>query len=301
MQDYFCRICGSKEYEILYDGKIRSGGINSDFIDDHTVRECKSCSFVSLFPIVSDLETFYETDQYRKEFFDQISVVDMQTNYDKEQNDRVQKVGLENIRGTIVGDFGAGPGLFLDAIQGVAAETIAIEPTKLYHDYFKSKNHGFYSYAEDLISSGKKIDIAVSFDTIEHVENVNEFIKGIWNSLEDGGKLYLSMPNHNDVARLLLPEELSPFLYMKAHLNYFTNETTSLLLKNNGFEILYAGYIHKYNLSNILQWAKFGKPGSYDTTQVLDEHFQNSYVNEINRLGISSHLFLVAQKLNTSK
>lgn len=296
MKNYFCRICNSEEYSVIYDGKIRSGGVNSEFIEDHSVRECKKCGFVSIFPIVSDLETFYETDQYRKEFFEQISVVDMQRNYDIEQNDRVKKVGLENIRGKVVGDFGAGPGLFLDAIQGVAKETIAIEPTKLYHEYFDAKKHGYFSYAKDLIKSGKELDVAVSFDTIEHVENIQEFAKGIYDSLKTGGYLYLSMPNHNDIARLLLPEELSSFLYMKAHLNYFTNDTAKALLEQQGFTVEYTGYIHKYNLSNILQWAKFGKPGKFDTSKVLDEHFQNSYINEINRQGLSSHLFLFAKK-----
>ena len=83
---------------------------------------------------------------------------------------------------------------------------------------------------------------------------------------------------------------------MKAHLNYFTNETAKILLEQQGFKVVYTGYIHKYNLSNILQWAKFGKPGKFDTTKVFDEHFNNSYINEVNRLGLSSHLFLVAKK-----
>jgi 2-polyprenyl-3-methyl-5-hydroxy-6-metoxy-1,4-benzoquinol methylase len=298
MKKYCCRICDSEEFIVIYDGQVRSGGINSDFIDGHTIRECSKCSFVSIFPILADLENFYETEQYRKEFFEDISVSDLQRTYDIEQNDRIKQIGIENIRGRVIGDFGAGPGLFLDAVQGVAKKTVAIEPTKLYHKYFDTKGHHYYNYAQELITSNVKLDLAVSFDTIEHVENIKEFVKGIHETLISDGVLYLSMPNHNDISRLLLPDELSSFLYMKAHLNYFTETTAKLLLERQGFLVKHTGYIHKYNLSNLLQWAKFGKPGKFDTSAVLDEYFQNNYINEVNRLGLSSHLFLIAQKIN---
>jgi 2-polyprenyl-3-methyl-5-hydroxy-6-metoxy-1,4-benzoquinol methylase len=296
MKKLSCRICNSKESSAIYNGDVRSGGINSKFISGYTINECKSCHFVFISPIMSDLETFYESDKYRKEFFEEISVKDLQKDYDIEQNDRIKKIGIENIRGKVIGDFGAGPGLFLDAVQGLAEETIAIEPTKLYHKYFDSKGHKYYSNSNELLKSNLKLDVAVSFDTLEHIENIKEFTKSIYNSLRDDGVLYLSMPNHDDVARLLLPKELSPFLYMKAHLNYFTNKTAKLLLESQGFKVHYTGYIHKYDLSNLLQWAKFGKPGKFDTSNVFDENIQNNYINEINRLGLSSHLFLVAKK-----
>ena len=83
---------------------------------------------------------------------------------------------------------------------------------------------------------------------------------------------------------------------MKAHLNYFTSKTANKLLENCGFKLISSGFVHKYKLSNIVQWATKGKPGSFDTSKVFDNHFDTVFVNEINRLGLSSHLFIIAQK-----
>ena len=296
MENYHCRLCSKNDFEIIYEGKIRSGGVGSEFIFGHHIRKCFSCGFISLFPLLENIDDFYESEQYRKEFFDEISVSDLQKKFDHEQNIRLSKIGIENLRGKTIGDFGAGPGLFLDSIKGIANKTIAIEPTKIYHKYFEKVGHSYFSYPKDLLESNIKLDVAISFDTVEHIENINEFVLDIYKSLNKGGIFYLSMPNHNDVVKLLLPDKLDPFLYMKAHLNYFTSKTANKLLENCGFKLISSGFVHKYKLSNIVQWATKGKPGSFDTSKVFDNHFDTVFVNEINRLGLSSHLFIIAQK-----
>jgi len=249
-----------------------------------------------LSPIPDNLAEFYESKQYRQQFFEEIDVGSMQKKYDVEQNMRVCRIGIQTARGKVIADYGAGAGLFLDAIQGVAKKTIAVEPSRLYQEYFQSRGHIFYSYANELLDGGEKLDIAVSFDTIEHVLDLKNFIRQIYEALQDDGIFYLSMPNYDDIVRLLCPKSFEPFFFQVSHLNYFTAKSASLLLEKAGFRFISGGYLHKYNLSNLLQWMKDGKPGLFDTGKTLDDHFQNVYVEEIERLGCASHIFITAKK-----
>jgi 2-polyprenyl-3-methyl-5-hydroxy-6-metoxy-1,4-benzoquinol methylase len=296
MKNHICRLCESRSHQVIYDGPIRSGGVGSGFIDGYIICQCQDCDLVSLTPLPDNLAEFYESEQYRQQFFEEIDVESMQKRYDAEQNVRLSRIGIQTARGKVIADFGAGAGLFLDAVQGVAKKTIAIEPSRLYREYFQSRGHIHYNYAQELIDAGEKLDVAVSFDTIEHVLDLNDFVRQIYEALQDDGIFYLSMPNYDDIVRLLCPQSFEPFFFQVSHLNYFTGKSASLLLEKVGFRSIYVGYLHKYNINNLLQWAKNGKPGVFDTGRAFDDHFQNVYVEEIERLGSASHIFITARK-----
>lgn len=296
MKNQICRLCESRSHKIIYDGPIRSGGIGSGFVDGYKISQCQDCDLVSLTPLPDNLAEFYESEQYRQQFFEEIDVESMQKRYDVEQNARLSRIGIQTARGKVIADFGAGPGLFLDAIQGVAKKTIAVEPSRLYQKYFQARGHGFYSYAQELLDAGQKLDVAVCFDTIEHILDLKDFVGQIYEALKDDGIFYLSMPNYDDIVRLLCPHSFEPFFFQISHLNYFTGKSASLLLEKAGFEDVSTDYLHKYNVNNLLQWVRDGKPGAFNTGSTFDDHFQNVYVEEIERLGNASHIFITARK-----
>jgi len=295
-KEYLCRLCDWASFDVVYRGPIRSGGVGTDFVEGYEIRACMDCGLASLYPLPDNLSEFYESESYRQQFFDDIDVASMQRKYDVEQNARVKRIGIQTIRGKSIADFGAGPGLFLDSIQGVAGETIAIEPSCLYQGYFHSRGHIAYKYAHELLAAGKQVDVAVSFDTIEHILDIGEFVEQIYNAMKEDAVFYLSMPNYNDVVRLICPEAFEPFFYQISHLNYFSGRAASFLLEKTGFKKITLEYLHKYNLNNLLQWTRHGKPGLFDTSKAFDTHFQNVYVEEVERLGIASHIFITARK-----
>ncbi|MGO9138876.1 MAG: class I SAM-dependent methyltransferase [Syntrophales bacterium] len=296
MKSDICRLCESMAHQVIYEGLIRSGGVGSSFVDGYKICNCQDCGLVSLSPLPDNLAEFYESEQYRQQFFGEIDVASMQQRYDIEQNARVNRIGIQTLRGKVIADFGAGAGLFLDAVQGVAERTIAVEPSRLYQEYFQSRGHIFYSYARELLDAGEKLDVAVSFDTIEHVLDLKDFVRQIYESLKNDGVFYLSMPNYNDIIRLLFPQTFEPFFYQVSHLNYFNGRTASLLLEKVGFRSICCSYLHKYNINNLLQWAKNGRAGVLHTGPTFDGHFQDVYVAEVERLGIASHIFITAKK-----
>jgi hypothetical protein len=56
-------------------------------------------------------------------------------------------------------------------------------------------------------------------------------------------------------------------------------------------------FLHKYGVENMIRWAKYGTVGEVEEVDGLfDRIFNNHYRSEIERLGISSHLFIKGKK-----
>lgn len=293
-----CKICNSDNLSKRYVGPIRSGGVGSDFINGYSIYECNQCGFAFLDPTPESLDKFYETHEYREKFDYQFSPADIHRKYDHEQNDRIQRIGIQNIRGKVVLDLGASAGVFLDSINGVANRTIAVEPGGMFKDYLISQNHTYYPYPEDAINAGEVTDVVTSFDVIEHVIDPKKFVVNANKLLKSGGTFYLSMPNYDDLLLSANKEKFEPFFFQVAHINYFGKKVIPELFRNSGFTNIEIGYIHKYGIENLIQWSKNGKPGTFeDVINLFDEYFNRIFKVELERLCIASHLFIKASKV----
>ena len=296
MAEEHCRLCRSADTAVIFDAPMRSGGVGSDFAEGHKILECGDCGYVFLSPASDDLDQLYESDEFRERFYNEVFVNANREQLDREANQKSQRIGLDAVRGKVVAEYGCGPGVFLDLIKDAAAGTIGVEPTKSFHEILKANGHQCCSYGNDGLIKDGAIDVAVSFDAIEHVLDPTAFLDDIFRALKKGGALYLSMPNHADLLKGVCPEAYNPFNYQLAHLSYFTGPVAESLLGAAGFSDVTEGYLHKYGIDNLLQWAAHGKPGVYDGDLKTDEAFDGAYGSGIERLGISSHLFLTARK-----
>jgi hypothetical protein len=72
----------------------------------------------------------YESEEYRKNYCDSKQLKDYWKAHDDLWNQKLHRIGIHNCRNKTIADFGTGGGAFLDALQGFAKETIAIEPTQ---------------------------------------------------------------------------------------------------------------------------------------------------------------------------
>ena len=294
-----CRLCRHSSHTILYEGPIRSGGVGSGFVEGYKILTCDNCGFVQLSPVPDNLDEFYETDEYRSQFDYQFDPSSIHRKYDHEQNERIARIGIQNIRGKDVLDLGSSAGVFLDAIHSLAERTIAIEPAAFYKDYLTGQGHTYYPYPEDAIASGEKVDIITCFDVIEHVPDPINLVKSAYQLLKPGGVFILSMPNLNDMLRKINKSEFYPFFFMIAHLNYFGSNVIPFLFNEAGFDTdsLKVDFLHKYGIENLIRWAKYGSPGPISEVDDLFDRFTNDHFrSDIERIGISSHLFISAKK-----
>ena len=105
------------------------------------------------------------------------------------------------------------------------------------------------------------------------------------------------MPNLNDILLSTCESSFSPFFYKTAHLNYFSSEAIPELFRERGFTNIKIDKLHKYELGNLMRWLKYDSPGEMPEVQELfDRTFDLHFRAEIERLGLSSHLFITAKK-----
>lgn len=143
---------------------------------------------------------------------------------------------------------GSGYGCLLLVSAG-AKKIIGIDNAKDAIIYAKKKYpHQKITYgvgdAGNIPLKNNSIDVVVSFETIEHVEDYKKFVQEIHRVLKKNGVVIMSTPN-----ALLGTEEANPF-----HIKEFTREEfTGLLGKGFTKPVLYgqkpihAGYLHYVN------------------------------------------------------
>ncbi len=240
----------------------------------HTVWKCENCQ--AAFLDRSALN--YESQEYRTIVDEGASPQNFYALHDVEQLDKIKVLGTGNLRGKTIADIGCGGGAFLDLLKGYATATVAVEPALNFHNELKRKGHQVYSYTKNALKDWRgKVDIAVSFAVLEHIEFPLEFLKEIRSLLKPGGELILSTPNRMDWMLELLPEDYAKFFYRYVHTWYFDKRALEKIGKLAGFKRTEIDYAQRFDISNALLWARDLKPtglGKFDTLQELNSHYK---------------------------
>jgi SAM-dependent methyltransferase len=293
-----CSLCNSSALTVIYDGPIRSGDVESPFVEGYNVVECDSCHVGILLPFPQNLHDYYESEEFRLAYFKTVDEMELAKKTDWDLNDRIRKIGVENVRGKIVADFGSGMGFFLDLVKGIASQTFAIEPMLASREILEKKGHRHCQYPNQV---GKEsVDLAVCFDVVEHVEDPLSFLRNISMSLKKDGALYIATPNKNDILLKVHPKACQPYLFRTAHLHYFSTDSLCYALKKSGFAIAEKGGYHRYDFFNFVNWLKNEEPGGRKSLDYVDSFFEATYKNELIRMDMSSHLFIKAVKKDIS-
>jgi len=288
-----CRLCGSIQLETIYDGPIRSGGAASGYEDGFSVRQCASCGIAFLDPFPVQLKEYYETERYWVNHHGNTGVAKIQRKLQPEQLRWLSEIGLGCLRGKRVADFGCGAGIFLDLARGIASETLGVDPAEHFRDHLEQSGHQFFQHGDQI--DAESVDVAVSFDTIEHLEMPVEFLKSIYRCLRSNGHLYLGVPNQKDFLKQIVPAYL-PFFYHKSHLFYFSVDTLVRLFEEAGFRDCRVQFVHKYDLMNLVVWARDSKGQGVKGSDMFDRAMEDSFRANLERQGISSHILVSATK-----
>lgn len=289
-----CNICSSESIKSIYNGLLRTGSFGKQTSKNYDLFFCSNCKSKFIDDILP--RDYYDSPQYRIDYNNTINIKEFYKEYDTNDTNKISKIGLHNLRDQIIADFGSAAGTFLQAVSNISKYTIAIEPSKHFHETLKEYNKYVYSYGKDLVQSNNKINIATSFDVIEHVTSPIDYLKEIYKSLENGGKLYLKTPNFTDLLHELSPEEYDKFNFRTAHLYYFCIDSLEYILKRSGFKEFTIKYTHDYDMSNLIYWMKDKKPTGMMKTNLFDEGFNLMYKNYLEENKIASHLWVEAIK-----
>jgi 2-polyprenyl-3-methyl-5-hydroxy-6-metoxy-1,4-benzoquinol methylase len=255
-----CSICGSSTGHPVYEGRIRAGRFGTLTKEDYRVIRCASCGVDRLDPFPSD-SSDYETGVYRQLVDGSSEVSQYYLNHDQEIADRLKLIGSAALRNRVVMDVGCGAGAFLDSVKGLAGRTIGIEPQHNFGAALKEKGHQHYSYASELASTAAgSVDVAVSFQVIEHVAEPKAFLTDITRCLTRGGRLHLTTPNRDDILMLVGPGAYRQFFYRLAHTWYFDMASLRRTAESAGLTVVQISTPHNYDLSNFAIWLRDQRP-----------------------------------------
>jgi len=289
-----CTICDSTNVDVIYNDIIRSGSFGNNTSSKYSVYICAGCNVKFIEDNLPN--DYYTSPEYRQDYNDSVNIEEFYQEYDINDTVKISKIGLNTVRNKVVCDFGAAAGTFLQSINNVAKYTIAVEPTEYFHDTLKKYNKHVFHYGVDLVDSQIKVDIATSFDVLEHISSPKDYLRTIYDSLAFGGKLYLKTPNFDDILHELIPERFDSFNYRTAHLFYFDIISLKYILELIGFDSIKITYLHDYDISNLLLWMKERKPTGLGQIKLFDSGFDLMYRDYLERNGKASSLWVEASK-----
>jgi SAM-dependent methyltransferase len=224
-----CPACGSKKYRKQFE---KTG---------FTLVLCKNCGtlFVNPRPPGRLLNDFYTKSRsasfFVHSFFQPVA---------EARREKIFRPRAEYIRDTlpekskgIIGDIGAGVGLFLEELAKLwpSGRMVAIEPSLEEVKVCKEKGLEVIPCAlEDVKGLDNKFDLLTSFELFEHLYSPDEFLKKTWKLLRPGGHLFLTTQNGEGFDIQILWEK-SKSISPPVHLNFFNPGSIKKLLEANNF------------------------------------------------------------------
>jgi SAM-dependent methyltransferase len=289
-----CLVCGDNAWTIVYKGQIRAGTFGS-FIESEVCR-CSTCGVDRLAESACLESEAYKSSKYR-------NIISQDHNPDNHFaiHDELARFTLEtlwpkSLRNLTVADIGCGAGALLDHLSGVSGTILAVEPSIYWTESLESRGYHWYGDTKEAIKHwAGKVDLIVSTQVIEHVENPLEFLIDIKNLLKPGGVVVVSTPNRRDVLMELLPDLFPAFFYRVQHRWAFDADSLRYVFKQSGLMVDEIRHVHRYGLANTMHWLKEGKPFGRSPMKTLDATIDSHWQAWLQSTGKSDNLYVVAR------
>lgn len=274
-----CKICDSNKVSVIYHGVLKTGLLKGWTEKQYDVFQCDCCKCIWNNGYKDyDFVDFYESAEYRNRIETDISIEAYCEKYDREVLEKLEITGTGIFRNRVVADVGCGGGSFIDYLSGVAKDTVAIEPSKIYRDGLKNKGHAVYAYAQQAQEDyGDSVDVVTSFDVIEHVENPKIFLEDIYNLLKEGGHTIIGTPTDYPVLREMLGDTFNSFIFQIQHPWIFSPEAMVIMAEHVGFKEIKIDYKQKYGIGNLLSWLLDATPRGDIKYDFIDASLDAAY------------------------
>jgi SAM-dependent methyltransferase len=268
MKSVNCYLCGSSRSDILF----KQEGFDSYLDKVYEVRPeedlnwviCIECGFVYRNPVLDDEELTilyekYDQDVLSKttpdEYFDKI------ISLPNEQSENWKKIEwLHEVltrKGCIdecknILDIGCGGGTLLYTIrEQMNLKTVyGVELNTAYANLAKRRLNADIrneSYKSGLF--GKKFDLLVNTKVLEHVPDPLPFLKEMASDLDEGGFLFIEVPDVSDM--YFLPPNHERFFI--PHIFFFSENSLIILLGKAGFDVSESRVVKTFRNRSYLQ------------------------------------------------
>jgi SAM-dependent methyltransferase len=226
-----CPACGNDTYEPQFE-KL-----------GFTYVLCPDCGtlFVNPRPPYQSLMDFYTQSRSASFWVNEFFLPVAEARRERIFRPRAQYVTdtLGNMADAVIGDIGAGFGLFLEELARLwpSARLVAIEPSLEMVNICREKGLETIPCAvEDVRGWDDQFDLLTSFELFEHLCDPGEFLKKVWHLLRPGGYLFLTTLNGEGFDIQILWEK-SKSIAPPQHLNFFNPGSISTLFRANNFAV----------------------------------------------------------------
>lgn len=292
-----CRICNQERVTVIYDGQIRDGGVGRKTSQVVKMFQCEGCGIIWHDPVEEDYEEYYESTRYREELESTTSIEKFYELHDEETLNKLTYTGTKIYRDKLVMDVGCGGGAFLDYLLGVAKRIIGVEPSTVYRNEMSKKGYKTYKYMKDAMNEyGNCIDVITSFDVIEHVNNPEEFLKEVYQLLNENGQAIIGTPTQTPIMCSLLGDTYKEFLFSVQHPWILNEKGLRMLAERVGFNKVEVKYYQRYGIGNCISWLINKEPRGNIKFDFISETLDEVWKKECNSSKLSDYIVLYVEK-----
>lgn len=210
--------------------------------NDFSFNKCDQCDFVFLYPMP-------EQEELNQQYIEGENELEPACN---KPSSRLRRAFLKLPRFLPYAfrkktlDFGCGGGFIAHALSFIAKSSNGIDINEnaiaYAKQHFKRANYACIDFVQ-LLKAKDKYDFVYSSEVIEHVSDINLYMKTLAHLVEKGGVAYITTP---DMGHPNVPQDITKWsmLCPPIHVQHFTQKTVKQLFKRYGFEVI-KFYKHK--------------------------------------------------------
>lgn len=295
MERIQCTLCHSET--IMYiPNKIRN-----DTAGIYKMYRCEHCQTHFLYPKPAkpQLQEYYDgtfREEVHSDTYYNYEVLDnVFKKFSPEAKIRVERVADELSSEDEILEIGCSVGYFLataaDRVKAVYGTEWDKKAQQYICDCLKKSNIKVSDNPEDF---NRKFDKIFMFHVLEHIEDPISFVKGLKGILKPEGKIYIEVPNVDDIlVKTYECDAFKDFYYKKAHLYNFNEKGMSYIFEQAGYQYR-IDYIQRYDLSNHLYWLGKGLPGGCRKyADILGDVVNSEYIKALKEHKQTDTLFAV--------
>lgn len=287
-----CRICGKELQlsEVVNDCRDDGGGAlirpykwNLKY-SDIEIFNCDLCNLLQS-------ENTLESDIYEKyeDCYGASQYYGMLCNRDR----YIKKLASYSSCNSTILELGCGVGCDLEAASKYFKNVEGIDPSK--EEVGVAVEKGLYIYEgyfdeQFAVGRNENYDAIMSFQVLEHIEDIMSFLKNAYDILKIGGSGLINVPNGQEIFRRGLFHQV-----ITQHINYWSPYSLAYAIKQAGFEIIEIEQLQDEIELNIY----FRKPGCVKKLNAIKSELEDEFktLNRYSRIGIwgggaKSHIYL---------
>ena len=230
-----CLLCHKQDFVKLLDKEpiIVWTGVEDDVVaKTHKIKcqlfQCCNCGHVQQ-PPISELETLL-TKLYDSTLIQGTTPIGIGNWGQQRSQWIINELKLNGYKSAL--EIGCADGFLLRYLQTQGmTDLIGIEPS-LKKSYSKDGISYIKENVKPSLLLNKKFDLIYSVAVFEHIKDINGVMRFVHDHLADKGELFFVVPN-----ALLQLKQGDPALFVHQHFHYFTENTLTKLLSENGFKI----------------------------------------------------------------